>query len=226
VPLLEQALDCATGLRRVHLAQALAMYGEPAAVPVLIGEIDRLLAGGRLPQRDNAIRHAGYPPDQGAMPDIVYLLYSLGMVRDRRAIPVWERVARLLQPTEEGIRDRRKGIFYYVEALAWSAEGLGDPAAIPMLHRLHSYPVLRDQVCRSGFQPDFFLERQAMLELMLARALARCGAEEGIETLVAYLDDTRALLAEQAHDHLIALTGLDGGKNAEAWSRATERVTT
>jgi hypothetical protein len=196
------------------------MHGERSAAPVLIEEINRLLAEERLPQRDNAIRHAGYPPDQGAMPDVVYLLYSLGMLRDQRALPVWERVAGLLQPTEEGIRNRREGIFYYVEALAWSAEQLAHPGAIPMLRRLHSFPVLRDQAVREGFQPDFFLERQALLELMLARALARCGAQEGIDVLIDYLDDARALLAEQAHDHLTAITGLDLGKESAAWKSA------
>jgi HEAT repeat protein len=221
VPLLERALSDAAGLRRIHLAQALAMYGEPSAVPVLIEEIERQICGGRLPVRDTAIRHAGYPPDQGAMPDVVYLLYSLGMIRDARAIPVWERVANLLQPTEEGIRDRRQGIFYYVEALAWSAEQLGDPAAVPMLRRLHSFPVLREGVCRSGFQADFFQERQALLELMLARALARCGAPEGVDTLIDYLDDVRALLAEAAHDYLVVLTGMDMGKDRSGWTRVT-----
>lgn len=220
VPLLEGALRGAAGLRRIHLAQALAMHGERSSAPILIEEIGRLLQGGRLPQRDNTIRHAGYPPDQGAMPDLVYLLYSLGMLHDERALPVWERVAHLLEPTEAGVRDRRDGIFYYVEALAWSAEQLGHPGAIPMLQRLHSFSVLRDQAAREGFQPDFFLERQAMLELMLARALARCGAEEGIDVLIDYLDDARALLAEQAHHHLTAITGLDMGKDREAWKKA------
>jgi hypothetical protein len=220
IAVLERAIAEASGLRRVHLAQALAMHGARSAVPVLIEEIDRLLADGRLPQRDNAIRHAGYPPDQGAMPDVVYLLYSLGMLCDPRAIPVWEQVANLLRPTEEGIRDRREGIFYYVEALAWGAEQLRDPAAVPMLRRLHSFPALREQVSHSGFQPDFFLERQAMMELMLARALARCGAEDGYETLIGYLEDVRAVLAEQAHDHLVALTGLDRGKDPAAWREA------
>jgi hypothetical protein len=133
-------------------------------------------------------------------------------------------VAGLLQPSEEGIRDRREGIFYYVEALAWSAEHLGHSGAIPMLRRLHSFPVLRDQVAREGFQADFFLERQAMLELMLARALARCGAEEGIALLIEYLDDVRALLAEQAHDHLVAITGMDLGKDAGAWGEVTSHI--
>jgi HEAT repeat protein len=217
VPLLLGALEGASGLRRVHLAQALAMHGHEAAVPVLIEEIERLLEDNRLPVRDNAIRHAGYPPDQGAMPDVVYLLYSLGMTRDIRALPVWERVANLLDPSEEGIRDRRQGVFYYVEALAWSAEQMGDERAVPMLRRLHSFPALCGQTTREPFQTDFFEERQAMLELMLARALARCGAGEGIWTLIQYLDDSRALLAEQAHDHLVAITGVDLGKDRDAW---------
>lgn len=57
-----------------------------------------------------------------------------------------------------------------------------------------------------------------MLELGIARALARCGSPEGYEVLAAYLDDVRALLAERAHDELIDLTGVDLGKDAQAWS--------
>ncbi|HET8629740.1 MAG TPA: FAD-dependent oxidoreductase [Thermomicrobiales bacterium] len=217
VPHLERALAAAPGPRRLLLAQALATYGDPAAVPVLLDAITPALAGDRLPARDSRIPHAGYPPDQGAMPDVVYLLYSLGMTRDPRAIPVWARVADLLRPTEADFRDRVTGTFYYVDAVCYGAERLGDPAAIPALARLHAYAPLRDQVDHAGVQPDFFLERQALLELAIGRALARCGGAEGLRILAAYLDDRRALLAEQAHEELRAITGRDFGKDAAAW---------
>jgi hypothetical protein len=218
LPHLEEAMAAATGRRRIHLAQALAFYGSPAAVPILIEEIARHLSGEYLPIRDNEIRHANYPPDQGAMPDVVYLLYSLGMTRDARALPVFSQVVDLLEPTDEDLRDRRKGTFSYVEAVAWGMEQLRSPAALPTLRRLQSFPPLRDQVCRSGFQADFFAERQAYLELCIARAQARCGDEEGIRTLIAYLEDARGLLAQSAHASLIELTGQDFDKDLAAWS--------
>ncbi|MDP8909111.1 MAG: FAD-dependent oxidoreductase, partial [Chloroflexota bacterium] len=218
VPLLERAHAAADGPRRTLLAQALALAGEPAGVSTLVAAIKAGLAGEQVPARDSRIRHAGFPPDQGAMPDLAYLVYCLGMARDRRSLPVWARLAALLQPTAKALRDQHSGVFYYVDAVCFGAERLGDPVAIPTLARLHAHPTLRDQVCRSGFQADFFLERQAMLELSIARALARCGSHEGYRVLIAYLGDVRSLLAEGAHDELIALSGADFGKDAEAWT--------
>jgi len=217
IPYLKKALGCATGHRRVLLAQALAAYGSSAGVPTLLREVEAALSGDTLPARDSHIRHAGFPPDQDAMPDIVYLIYSLGMARDPRSVPVWARVADRLDPTPEDIRDRVKGTFYYVDAVCVGAERLGDPAALPCLMTLHAYPALRDQVALHGYQSDIFPERQATLELTIARALARCGSPEGVRILAAYLDDCRALLAEHAHTELVAITGLDLGKDARAW---------
>lgn len=218
IPHLESAAAGATGLRRIHLAQALAFHRAESAVPLLIEAIVPFLAGDQLPGRDNRIRHANDPPDQGAMPDVVYLLYSLGMVRDPRSLPIFARVAELIEATEADMRDRRKGTFYYVEAVAWALEQLGDRAAIPILRQLHASPALHGQMCRSGFQPDYFHERQALLELCIARAQARCGDEEGIRTLVAYLDDNRSLLAASARAHLATVTGQDFGRSSVAWA--------
>jgi hypothetical protein len=217
LPVLEQALGKASGARCVRIAQALAMLGSQTGVPALIAEIERHLAGGTLPARASNIRHANLPPDQGAMPDAAYLIYALGMARDRRALAVWKQVAGLIEITEESLRDRYRGTFYYVDAVCDGAERLGDAEAIPILEKLHAWPALRDQATRSHFQPDFFLERQAMLELAIGRALARCSSRNGIAILIRYLDDNRALLAEQAHTALIALSDLDRGKDVEAW---------
>jgi len=82
VPILRQALSQALDKRRVLLAQALAMFESPEAVPALVAEIERHLAEGSLPPRTSKILYTQLPPDQGAMPDVVYLIYSLGMTRD------------------------------------------------------------------------------------------------------------------------------------------------
>jgi len=135
-----------------------------------------------------------------------------------RALPVFARVVDLIAATEEDVCDRRSGTFYYVEAVCWGLERLADPAAIPILRTLHTVSSLRDQVSHAAFQADYFQERQAFLELCMARAQASCGDDQGLRTLIAYLDDARGLLAESAHAHLVAFTGQDFGKDAAAWT--------
>jgi len=218
VPMLEAALDAARGDARVVLAKALAQYGSRAAVPVLLAETDRAFAGlTKVPARTSDINHAGFPPDIGAMPDASYLMYALGMTRDPRALPLWRRVAEILDPREEDFRHRYQGTFYYVDVICFATERLGDPEAIPILEKLHSYATLRDQVARSGFQPDYFFERQAMCELAIGKALSRCGSAKGYALVIDYLEDNRAALAEQAHTHLVRVTGRDYGKDAGLW---------
>ena len=95
VPILEKELAEATGKRQVLLAQTLAMFGVSAAVPALAAEIERQIANGGLPVRTAKVLYTQLPPDQGAMPDVVYLIYSLGMTRDKRNLDVWKKVAEL-----------------------------------------------------------------------------------------------------------------------------------
>ena len=224
VPILEQALWRAEGKRRVLLAQALAMFESPAGVMALIAEIKRHLANGTLPRRTSRILYTQLPPDQGAMPDVVYLIYSLGMTRDERSLTVWDKVAELLSPTEKDFRDPFKGTFYYVDAVCYGAELLGDTKAISILNKIHHHACLRNQAIRNSLQPDFILERQAMLELAIGRALARCGSSDGINVLISYLDDNRAILAEGAHTELVSITGRDYGKDAHAWRYWLEKA--
>ena len=96
------------------------------------------------------------------------------------------------------------------------SERLGDPEAVPLLLALHGRDGLHDLQARAA-EADFFLERMAYLEVTIGRALARCGAPEGVALLASYLDDARAILAEHAHDELVAVTGQDFGKDARAW---------
>lgn len=218
VPFLVEALETAAPDRRVLVAQALALLGSNAGVAILVAAAEQMLAGETVPRRAAGIRHANVPPDQGAAAEVVYLNYSLGMARDRRSLGIWQRIADILQPRAEHFYERDLGTFCYVDSVCFGAERLGDREAIPILNRLHSYPALRDQVSRKGFQPDHILHRRAMLELAIGKGLARCGSPQGFSILIAYLDDRRAMLAEQAHANLARITEEDHGKDSARWA--------
>ncbi len=221
VPMLQQAHAGATGNRRLLLARLLGWYGSPDAVPTLIEAIQAELAQGTLPPKSRKVSFAGIPPDHGLMPEACYLLYTLGMTRDLRAISVLEQVASLFSATLDDYRDKAKGPFYYVDAVAYVAERLGSPQAVPVLKTLHAKDHLH-QMTATGPEPDFILERLAYLELALGRAMARCGAKDGYEILINYLADARALLADHAQDELGVFSGKDFGKDFKAWRQWLE----
>ena len=219
IPLLEEALAEAYGQRKVLLAQALALVGSDAGVPVLIDAVTPYLQGDCLPPRAAHIRYTQLPPDHGAMPEAAYLLYSLSMVPDKRALPVWRRVIDLLAAAKpEDFYEEMQGVFYYVDVVCAAAERLANAEMTAPLMKLHGYPLFHGLTTTSGFQPDFIQERLSYLEVVIGRALARCGSAEGYLVLISYLNDNRALLAEHAHSELAAITDTDFGKDARVWS--------
>lgn len=218
LPVLQAALEQSHAAQRTLIAKALAMLGSPAAVPALIAALHDAAPGEGLQPRQAHVRGVQLPPDQGAMPEAAHLLYALGMTNDERALPIWDHFRSLIAEASAGdIRDRNLGLFYYVDAVCYGAERLGDARAVPFLRRMAANPIFSGRSVTAGFEPDFFLERQAYLEIVIARALARCGDRRGFETLITYLTDARALLAEHAHSELQSITGEDFGKEREAW---------
>jgi flavin-dependent dehydrogenase len=223
IPILEQEMAGATGDRRIRLAQALAMLGSKAAAPVLIEAIERAIAGGNVPPKavlnnekdGGAVEGTGI----GIPTPPADLVYSLGMTRDPGALTVWEKLGSLVKPAPEDFADELPWPFHYVDAICYGAELLGDEGAIPILKKIHTNPLLNNQSAKAGFQIDFDLEKRALVEVTLARTLARLGNAEGYETLIDYLDDNRASLAEFAHMSLEEITGCNNGKDPQAWRR-------
>jgi hypothetical protein len=221
VPILEQEMAEATGDRQLRLAQALAMFGSKAGVPVLITAIERSITSGKVPLRasdqgekdEGAVEHTGI----GIPTPPADLVYSLGMTRDSRALAVWDQLGALVTPEPEDFSNELPWPFHYVDSICYGAELLGDPAAIPILKKIHSQSTLKNQSAKKGFQIDFDLEKRALTEVTLARTLARLGSTEGYDTLLDYLDDNRANLAEFAHMSLEELTECNNGKNPQAW---------
>lgn len=220
IPILQRALKTSSGLKQIHIAQALAMYESNAGVPVLIDAIMESIKGDSLPKRTADIMYVTQPPDHGAMPDVAYLLYSLAQIRDNRSIPIWERVAELIDPTEEDFKDAMLGLYYYIDAVCKGAERLGKPAAVPALLKMHNIPCIKGQQCYRGAHADYFLERRAMLELSIGRALARCGHVSGYHILITYTEDYRSLLKQQAQIELMRLTGQPAAElERTAWEK-------
>jgi hypothetical protein len=223
VPILEEELNKATGDRQVRLAQALAMFGSSAGVPVLTDAIERIIDSGKFPPRFTNQRRE---KDSGSIEHVrgvgiptppAELVYSLGMTRDPRALPVWDKLAELVKPEPEDFDVELPWPFHYVDSICYGAEMLGDPAAIDILKRLHRQPELHNQSAKKGFQIDFNLEKRALIEVTIARTLARLGDAGGYDVLIDYLDDNRASLAEFAHMSLEELTGCNNGKDAGLW---------
>ena len=224
IPILEEEYAKASGDRQLRLAQALAMFGSQTGVPVLIAAIERGLANRVVAIPMNGAPEAGsieglewgipFPPAD--------LVYSLGMTRDPRAIAVWDKVADATKPEPADFADELPWPYHYVDSICYGAELLGDPAAIPILKKLHSRPTLLNQSVKEGFVTDFNLDKRALVEVTIGRGLASLGDVEGYDILIDYLNDVRANQAEFAHMTLEQMTGLDNGKNSKAWSQWLE----
>jgi hypothetical protein len=230
IALIEEALTQPLSVQaRSKLGRALALMGASSAFDVLIGELMPALAGDQLPGINGEIRHTkAEAPDQAAMPEAAYLLYALALCRDQRALPVWQRVADLLTGASlDDIFSTQRGIFAYVDALCNGAESLGDPGCVPILEKLAARPAFRGHLLTqlkypSGPYADYLYERAAYLELVLARALARCGSPQGMLTLINYLTDVRRLFANHAKTELQAISGHDFGFDVTAWGQWLE----
>jgi ribulose 1,5-bisphosphate synthetase/thiazole synthase len=218
VPILEEEHAVATGERKVRIAQALAMFASRAGVPTLIDAFERALTNSNVPPKPLAngeLPHRKWHCVPIAPADLVY---CIGMCRDPRALSVWEKFADLVHAEPNDFASELPWPFHYVDSICYGAMLLGDTRALPILKKLHSQPNLYRQSIREGLVIDFRLDRRALVELTLGRAMATLGDAEGYEALIPYLEDRRANLAEFAHLTLKALTGRDDGKDPKAWS--------
>ena len=70
---------------------------------------------------------------------------------------------------------KENGLFFYLDAVGYAAELTANRALIPALQKLHANPFLNKQSLKSGIEEHHVLERLSLMELILGRALARCG---------------------------------------------------
>ena len=206
---------------QLRIALALAMLGSESGAVIIFNEIDRQLQTS-LPVLKEHIEHSGgkyrTPPDQGAAPICANLIYALGMTRSELNLFSIELVAELFRADSiDDFKEKDKALFFYIDAVCYSAGLLGNKKAIPHLNRIHKNKFLNNRSLKKGIEDDHVLERLSLMELILGRALARSGSYKGYEILIEYLDDMRAILAEFAHDTLVKITNRDFGKVMGDW---------
>lgn len=158
-------------------------------------------------------------PDHGWAPDPTYWINAMGLSRDKRVIPLLQKLADRIDLSDPPSTFR----FNYVHSVSYALERIADSDGIPILKQLLDVPVLHDRTQPRGSDPrdsvDYVAERCAYLELCLGRALARCGDKRGYQVLASYTADHRIFLARSAVAELMELTGVDHGFDTAAWRR-------
>ncbi|MEE8450300.1 MAG: FAD-dependent oxidoreductase [Thermoguttaceae bacterium] len=195
LPLLGRAFVNAEPEHRLAYAKALCTLGGSTGVETVVAEVR---AAG---QWDSGWNYRGMGQFGSAMSPLDNLIVALGRSRDRSAVPAVLEKVELLTAEHD---------FSHHRAVGLALELIGEPAAAKPLADLLAKPGMRGHVHASV---DVAIEREtpggtnaeqtrrvSLRELMLGRALYRCGDHEGIgeEILQAYTKDLRGHLARHA----------------------------
>lgn len=194
VPGLKRAFLTTHGRARLDYAKLLGFLGETDGVDLLIealGQVDRWDA---KVFQGNMAEYAHLPTPVDA------LILALGYSGDRRAVPV------ILEKLE--LLDADVTLSHH-RAVALALESLGDPRAAEPLARLLQKPGMSGHVMVK-LEPLHDREREKrrrtgpLREIVLARALYRCGDHEGQGEAILreYRSDWRGLFARHAADVL------------------------
>ncbi len=187
LPLLREAFAASAGESRVQYAAILAMLGDRTG-------FDDLLKHVRATPWDAGWQHRG----SGNVSRLDGRIIALGHSDDRRAVPAIIEKLRQLEPGSD---------FSHFRATALALELLGDPEAAPALADALEMPGVAGHAHDTLERAIHFeieerhntiqTRHDSLRELMLARALHRCGDLDGIgaKTLRAYANDLRGPIA-------------------------------
>lgn len=187
-PLLKRAYAESDGEPRLTYAKILGFFGDREVVPTLADALDRATWDAKILQ-GIAAEYAHLPTPVDA------LVLALGGTGDPRALPPILRKLELLDG-ETTLSHHR--------CIALALEQLGDPAAAAPLARLLRKPGMRGHAM-TQLEPlyqdrDKRRREGALREIVLARALYRCGDSDelGETILKEYQKDLRGLFARHA----------------------------
>lgn len=176
-------------------AHILGMLGDPTGSQSLLDTV--------APQEwDEGWRFTGMGQFGGSVSHLDSLIIALGRTRDSRALPVILEKVKSLSANDA---------FSHHRAAAMALESLGDPKAAKPLADLLRKPNMSGyaftdinkaiESTPKGYSNDNSTREKTLRELVLARALYRCGDYEGLgeKILRDYERDLRGHLARHAH---------------------------
>jgi hypothetical protein len=195
VPLLKQAYAQAEKEAKAAYAKALAVLGSDAGLETLLAEANSATAW------DKGWNYKGMGQFGAALSPLDNLLVALGHTRSRKAVPAIIEKLQQLDAEKE---------FSHHRAVGLALELIGDKSAARPLAELLAKPDMMGHVqtdiaaARTKETPGGVnaeqTRRESLREVMLARALYRCGDYEGVgeKILRAYTQDLRGHLARHA----------------------------
>jgi flavin-dependent dehydrogenase len=194
MPLLRKAYeDSLAGKNKLMYAHILGMLGDPTGAGVLAEAVRRR-------DWDKGWNYTGMGQFGMSLSELDSLIIALGRTRDKLALgPIVDKLDRLDANSE----------FSHCRAVAMALESLGDAAAAEPLARLMAKPGIRGHAFTDinramlgtpDSPVDTTTRNQSLRELILARALYRCGDYEGLgeKVLKEYAGDLRAHYARHA----------------------------
>jgi hypothetical protein len=200
LPMLRKAYSAATSDDdKITYARILGLLGDPAGASSLIAAIETSKT------LDRGWNFRGMGQFGSNLSPLDTLMLALGRTRDRRATPVIVAKLKLLDPTQD---------FSHHRAVALALEALGDPAAAgPIVEVLgregmsgHAMTDIKkaqqlETEGSTGGLNSLETRRNSLREILLARALYRCGDKDGLgrKILEQYEKDLRGHFARHAH---------------------------
>jgi hypothetical protein len=195
LPLLKKAYAAAGAKDKPAYAKMLAVMGDAAGLDTVLSEVQGTAAW------DRGWNYRGMGQFGSALSPLDNLLVAAGRTRDRKAVPAILEKVKLLGPKDD---------FSHHRAAALALELIGDPAAAKPLAELLARPgmsgnvhtdidIARQRQAAGGTNAEQ-TRRESLRELMLARALFRCGDHNGVgrKILESYTHDLRGHLARHA----------------------------
>lgn len=130
-----------------------------------------------LPERKGSCMCVQLLPDHGVMPELVYELNLLSHGRCFSMKP-YELVTDRLAEEERDYEAIEKGIFPYMDSIAYAGEHSGRKEFIPLLSRLIKLPEFREAFAEEN-KTGLMSQRWQMLWVLLNRSLFLLGSREG-----------------------------------------------
>lgn len=187
-PMLEKAFAAATAEQdRLLYAHLLGILGSASGLEVLAAHVQKSEGF------DSGWNFKGLVQYGRNLSEIDQFLVALGSTRDRRAVDAVLAKARLLDPKKE---------FSHHRACALALEMLGDPRAAQVLAGVLAQPGMTGYAATNLDDIQRLVDKrsESLREIMLARALYRCGDHQGVgrAILEQYRRDLRGPYARHA----------------------------